>query len=242
MSALDVGTRLDLEGIAVRTGHHCCMPLMERLGIAGTARASFALYNTTEEIDVFAAVLRDVVESTRKREVVPNPAAGNESLPPVYPAAAALNPRAAAEEIIEVFDFLDDWADRYQHIIEIGAKLPPMPAALQTEATRVHGCQSTVYLHARKKPGTADVLEFLASSDAEIVRGELALLQKVYCGQHAGDVLAFDVHEFFGRLGLDQHLTMGRRNGLAEMVKRIRGFAADVAGRQASVAGTLRVP
>ena len=83
------------------------------------------------------------------------------------------------------------------------------------------------------------MLEFLAGSDAEIVRGELALLQKVYSGQRAADVLAFDVHGFFGRLGLDQHLTMGRRNGLAEMVKRIRGFAADLAGRP-NVAGTLR--
>ena len=219
------------------------MPLMERLGIAGTARASLALYNTTEEIDVFAAALGDIVEASRERQAGQSTVAdGSASQQPVYPAAAAPTPRAAAEEIIEGFDFLDDWADRYQHIIELGAKLPPMPSALQTEATRVHGCQSTVYLHARKKPGTADVLEFLASSDAEIVRGELALLQKVYCGQRAADVLAFDVHEFFGRLGLDQHLTMGRRNGLAEMVKRIRNFAADVAGRQTNVAGTLRVP
>ena len=242
LSALDVGTRLDLQGIAVRTGHHCCMPLMERLGIAGTARASLAMYNTTEEIDALQPACATWWKAPRQRQAAPGPAAGSESLQPVYPVAAATTPQAAAEEIIEVFDFLDDWADRYQYMIEIGAKLPPMPAALQTEATRVHGCQSTVYLHARKKPGTADILEFLASSDAEIVRGELALLQKVYCGQRAGDVLAFDVHEFFGRLGLDQHLTMGRRNGLAEMVKRIRGFAADVAGRQASVAGTLRVP
>ena len=140
--------------------------------------------------------------------------------------------RRPPRRFVEVFDFLEDWSDRYQYIIELGEKLPPMPDELKTEATRVHGCQSTVFLHARKKPGTADVMEFLAASDAEIVRGELALLQKVYSGQRAGDVLAFDVHGFFGRLGLDQHLTMGRRNGLAEMVKRIRSFAAEVAGRQ----------
>ena len=78
----------------------------------------------------------------------------------------------------------------------------------------------------------ADTLEFLASSDAEIVRGELALLQKVYSGQRAADVLAFDIHGFFHRLGLDANLSMGRRNGLGEMVKRLRGFAAEIAGRQ----------
>src|SRR5581483_12323594 len=65
LSSLDVGTRLDLEGIAVRTGHHCCQPLMERYHLPGTARASFALYNTLEEVDVFAAVLEQIVESAR---------------------------------------------------------------------------------------------------------------------------------------------------------------------------------
>jgi cysteine desulfurase/selenocysteine lyase len=103
-----------------------------------------------------------------------------------------------------------------------------MPEELQTPENRVHGCQSTVFLHTRRKPGTTDVLEFLASSDAEIVRGELSLLQKVYAGQRADDVLAFDVHGFFRRLGLDQHLSMGRRNGLAEMVKRIRTYATEL--------------
>jgi sulfur transfer protein SufE len=89
---------------------------------------------------------------------------------------------------------------------------------------------STVYMNARTKPGTGDVIEFLASSDAEIVRGELALLQKVYSGQGARDVLAFDVNAFFHRLGLDANLSMGRRNGLGEMVKRLRNYAAEVAG------------
>jgi len=235
LSALDVGTKLDLEGIAVRTGHHCCMPLMERFGIAGTARASFAIYNTTDEIDFFIATLRTIVESSRDGKTFENRAAKNaaaNAVEPVYPPAAAPTPHAAADEIIEVFDFLDDWSERYEHIIEIGKKLLPMPHILETEATRVHGCQSTVFMHSRKKPGTNDVLEFLASSDAEIVRGELALLQKVYSGQRAGAILDFDVHAFFARLGLDQHLTMGRRNGLAEMVKRIRNFAAELAGRQ----------
>jgi cysteine desulfurase / selenocysteine lyase len=236
LSALDVGTKLDLEGIAVRTGHHCCMPLMGRFGVAGTARASFALYNTIDEINVFADALANIVEASRERKLADQRRSDDEapagSAKPVYPGPNASSPAAVAEEILGDFEFLDDWSDRYQHIIELGEKLPPMPDELKTDATRVHGCQSTVFLHTRRKPQTADVIEFLASSDAEIVRGELALLQQVYSGQRAGDVLAFDVHDFFGRLGLDRHLTMGRRNGLAEMVKRIRNFAAEVAGRQ----------
>jgi cysteine desulfurase/selenocysteine lyase len=223
LSALDVGTKLDLEGIAVRTGHHCCQPVMDRLEIPGTARASFALYNTTEEVDAFATALERIVAEARPRPVaVPAPAE------PAYPPAAADSPQEAAEELVEVFDLFDDWSDRYRYLIEMGEKLPPLPEPFKVPANRVHGCQSTVFLHARTRPGTADVVEFLADSDADIVRGLLAVLQRVYSGQKAGDILAFDVHGFFARLGLDQHLTMGRRNGLGEMVKRIRGFAAQL--------------
>jgi len=229
LSALDVGTRLDLEGVAVRTGHHCCQPLMERFAIPGTVRASLAVYNTQEEIDYFANALESIVAeaAARSRVLVPavSPATGDVQFPP----AAASSPEQAAEEIAEVFDFLEDWTDRYGHLIEIGEKLPHMPAQMKTPENRVHGCQSTVFLQARTRPGSAEVIEFLADSDADIVRGLLALLQRLYSGQKVRDVLAFDVQRFFARLGLDQHLTMGRRNGLSEMVKRIRGFAAQTA-------------
>jgi cysteine desulfurase/selenocysteine lyase len=83
---------------------------------------------------------------------------------------------------------------------------------------------------ARKRPGTADVLEFLADSDADLVRGLIGLLERLFSGQRAAAVLAFDVERFFARVGLDQHLTLGRRNGLAAMVQRVRTFAATLAG------------
>src|SRR5207245_11455206 len=96
----------------------------------------------------------------------------------------------------------------------------------------VQGCQSTVFMHARKRPGSTDVVEFLADSDADIVRGELALLQRLFCGQHAAEVLAFDIEAFMRRVGLDKNLTQGRRNGLAEMVKRVKRFASEVANKK----------
>lgn len=222
MSALDVGTRLDLEGIAIRTGHHCCQPLMERFGIAGTARASFAMYNTLEEVDVLADSLEKIVAGASPRVVVPM----NGELK--YPEAAASSPSAASEEIADVFETVDDWAEKYEYLIELGKKLPPMPGALKQECNRVQGCQSTVFMHARKKPGTTDVIEFLADSDADIVRGELAVLQRLYSGQRARDVLAFDMPAFMERIGIDKNLTQGRRNGLAEMVKRIMRFAQEL--------------
>ncbi len=224
-SALDVGTQLDLDGVAVRTGHHCCQPLMERFGIAGTARASFAMYNTLEEVDAFADSLERIVAAAKPRAVVPA------NLKLVYPPASADSPTAAAAEIAEVFDVVDDWAEKYQYLIEIGSKLPPMPNELKQECNRVQGCQSTVFMHARKQPGSADRIEFLADSDADIVRGELALLQKLYSGQRAGDVVGFDMPAFMHRIGLDKNLTQGRRNGLAEMVTRVKRFAEEVAAK-----------
>jgi cysteine desulfurase/selenocysteine lyase len=229
LAALDIGTKLDLEGIAVRTGHHCCQPVMDRFGIPGTTRLSFALYNTTTEIDVFLDALRSLIADAAAKD---QPATHAKEREPTYPRAAADSPQAAAEELIEEFELFDDWADRYQYLVERGEEIPPLPDVFRTEANRVRGCQSTVYLWARKKPGTADVIEFLADSDADLVRGLIALLERLFSGQKAEAILSFDVEGFFARLGLDQHLTLGRRNGLAAMVQRIRHFAATLTGRQ----------
>jgi cysteine desulfurase/selenocysteine lyase len=234
LSALDVGTKLDLDGIAVRTGHHCCMPLMERLGLAGTARASFAVYNTTEEIEVFADSLARIIaeaEGHRRPTVAASPA--NSAL--AFPPAGGPTPQAVADETIELFEFLDDWSERYRQLIEMGEKLLPMPPELKTEANRVHGCQSTVHIALRKKPGLPRTLEFLADSDADIVRGLVALLQRLFSGQEAQAVLDFDIVGFFHKLGLDAHLSMGRRNGLGEMVKRIRAFAGELCAKGSEV-------
>jgi cysteine desulfurase/selenocysteine lyase len=228
MSALDVGTQLDLAGVAVRTGHHCCQPLMERYGIPGTARASFAMYNTLDEVDLLADSLEQIVSKAKPRASVPAMAQV------VYPAPAAESPTAAAQELTEFFDAVEDWADKYEYLIDIGRKLPPMPDVLKTEPNRVKRCQSTVYMHARTKPGTKDVIEFLADSDADIVRGELALLERLYCGQRAADVLAFDIHGFMERIGLEQHLSPGRRTGLSEMIARVQHYAGQVAQKSAS--------
>jgi len=220
MAALDVGLRLDAEGIAVRTGHHCCQPVMDRLKIPATARASFAVYNTKEEVDLLASALRRIVSAEVAR-------APQQPAPATSPFAS---PDAAANEMIETFEFLEDWEQRYELLTDLGEKLPPMPEALKTEANRVHGCQSIVYLHAAKRPGTADTIDFLAYSNAIIVRGLVALLLRVYSGQSAKAILAFDDRAFIEKLGLDKNTTMFRRTGLDGMVKRIRAEAARLAG------------
>jgi cysteine desulfurase/selenocysteine lyase len=225
IGTLDIGMQLDLRGICIRTGHHCCQPLMDRLGIASTARASFGVYNTEAEVERLADALADIVSAARDASA----RKGLAATPPaeiLYPAAVADSPESAAEEIAEIFELLPDWPMRHQQIMDLGERLTPVPDALKTAETFVPGCQSRVHLAARVRPGTQDVIEFLADSDANIVRGLIALLQQLYSGQKAGAILAFDAQAFFGRLGLDEHLSMTRRNGLVAMVERIRQIAA----------------
>jgi cysteine desulfurase/selenocysteine lyase len=235
ISSLDVGTRLDHQGIAVRTGHHCCQPVMERMKVPATVRASVALYNTIEEIDAFAAALRKIVEDeSAKHKVMAAASSEPASIPLRFPEPSAVSPRAAADELIELFEFLPDWNDRYAQVISMGEKLPPMPKELKSEANRVRGCQSTVHLFARKHPGTDDRIDFIADSDADIVRGLIAILEQLFAGQSAREILTFDIESLFTRLGLDQHLSMGRRNGLASMIQRIRAYATALAGPTAA--------
>jgi cysteine desulfurase/selenocysteine lyase len=225
ISSLDVGSALDNEGIAVRTGHHCCQPVMDRFGINSTTRASLAMYNTTEEIAAVAEALKRLLASRAgKGRRITSGATGTSGIE-AYPKAAASSPQAAADALVEVFDLLGDWEQRHQHLIEMGDKLPAMPAELKTEANHVLGCMSLVHLAAREPAGSQGRLEFLADSDAAIVRGLIAVLERIYSGQSARDILEFDVEGLLRRLGLDKQLSMGRRNGLESMIRRIRGEA-----------------
>jgi cysteine desulfuration protein SufE len=132
-----------------------------------------------------------------------------------------------AERLIDAFATFDDWQDRYGYIIDMGRKLPLPDEKDRTEENQVHGCQSRVWLVAetRRQDGE-NVLEFRADSDASIVKGLLALVHRLYSGQTAGEILAFDFGRFLERLQLDQNLSMTRGNGLRAVVQRIRHLAA----------------
>lgn len=231
ISSLDLGLQLDQQGIAVRTGHHCCQPVMDRFGIPGTARASFAMYNTVEEVDAFVGALREIIADAKGKAAAPRTAAPQRVNGDIqFPEPQADSPQAAADQLAEDFEFLGDRDARNEYVLELGEKLLPMPQEMKTEATRVHGCMSTVHLFGRRRPGKDDDrLDFLADSDAHIVRGLIGILQKLFAGQRAGDILAFDVEAFFNRIGLDQFVSTQRRNGLAGMVKRIRALATGIA-------------
>jgi cysteine desulfuration protein SufE len=131
----------------------------------------------------------------------------------------------AFEELVEDFEFLDDWEDRYRHVIDQGKSMDPLAEALRVPATKVDGCASQVWLHAQFAGGK---LHFDGASDAMIVSGLIAVLQTLYNGLSAAEVLAVDARAEMGRLGLNDHLSAQRSNGLRAMIERINATAAQV--------------
>ena len=127
------------------------------------------------------------------------------------------------EEIAETFEFLDDWEDRYAHVIEMGRDMPPLDDAFKVPATKVDGCASQVWLVPKIEDGT---FSFEGASDAMIVSGLIAILRALYNGLPVGEVMAVDARAEFERLGLNDHLSAQRSNGLRAMIERIRTTAA----------------
>lgn len=135
-------------------------------------------------------------------------------------------PEMAFDELADNFELFDDWEDRYRYIIDLGKKLPPLPDAFKTDATKVRGCMSQVWLVHARLPGEDHRFAFAADSDAHIVRGLIAVLITLYSGKSAAEIAEIDAEAAFARLGLDQHLSPSRRNGLFSMVGRIQALAA----------------
>jgi cysteine desulfurase/selenocysteine lyase len=255
---IQVGMELDSDGVAVRTGHHCCQPVMDRMEVPGTSRISMAFYNTRADIDTAVASLQRIVREAgagnAKKALTPalsqsttrpgslqagrggnagsaallggaatHPHEGNGELP--YPAATAGSVSAAGDALAEDFDVLDDREAKNEYVLEMGAKLPDTFGVLKKVTPRVVGCMSEVYLVARRKPGSSDTLEFIADADAPIVRGLISVLQALFSGQKAKEILAYDTEGFFRRIGLDSFISSQRRNGLAGMTQRLRQAA-----------------
>ena len=128
------------------------------------------------------------------------------------------------DTIIENFALLDEWDDRYRYLIELGRALAPLPEAARTEANKVQGCASQVWLATSAQPDGpgGPVLTFVGDSDAHIVRGLIAILLALHSGKTAPEILAADAVSLFEQLGLREHLTPQRSNGFRSMVERIQ--------------------
>ena len=132
------------------------------------------------------------------------------------------------QTIIDDFEYLDDWEDRYRYVIEIGKALPQMPASEQTDDNKVKGCASQVWLVAETEPGEPGdpVMIYRGDSDAHIVRGLVAIVLAATSGKKASEVEQLDEGALMAQLGLGEHLSTQRANGLRSMVPRIKAHAA----------------
>ncbi len=129
------------------------------------------------------------------------------------------------KEIIENFEFLEDWDDRYKYLIELGSMLDALPEEDQTRENKVQGCVSQVWVTSTKSEGSDPVLTFKGESDAHIVRGLIAIAFAVFSNKHASEILACDEKLVFEKIGLSEHITPQRSNGLRSLVTRIKADA-----------------
>jgi len=134
------------------------------------------------------------------------------------------------DDLVSDFELLDDWEDRYKHVIELGRELPVMPEALKTAATKVSGCASQVWIHSTVIDNSdGKRLKLIGDSDALIVKGLIAVVFMMFAPLTAKQIVDFDALGQFQRLGLKEHLTPQRSNGVASMIKRIKADAAAAA-------------
>ncbi|GBD49107.1 cysteine desulfuration protein SufE [Methylopila sp. Yamaguchi] len=142
------------------------------------------------------------------------------------------------DEIIEGFEFIDDWEERIRYLIELGRELAPLAEADRTPETKVQGCASQVWLATDVGEGENPILTFRGDSDAHLVRGLVAVMIALYSGKRAREILATDAGEVMERIKLREHLTPQRSNGLRSMVERIKREAAAASGVGASHAAS----
>ncbi|MCX7304516.1 MAG: SufE family protein [Hyphomicrobiales bacterium] len=126
------------------------------------------------------------------------------------------------QAIRDDFAFLEEWEDRYRYVIDLGAALPPFPEESRSDAQKVPGCVSQVWLTTEVGGGADPVIDFRGDSDAHIVRGLVAIVLALFSGRRASDILSTDAEAVLKELGLDEHLSPQRANGLRSMVKRIK--------------------
>lgn len=129
------------------------------------------------------------------------------------------------QSIIDDFDLLDDWEDKYRYVIELGRELPDLPDAEKIDANKVNGCVSQVWLVAETTREDGNVIAFRGDSDAHIVRGLVAIMISALSARPADEIVGFDAEDLFKRIGLDSHLTPQRSNGLRAMVDRMKAEA-----------------
>lgn len=210
----DVATFLDSKGIAVRSGHHCAMPLMERFDLDGSVRVSLAPYNTFAEVDELIKQLQQfsLGENTEKLPVSIQPSADN---------LTTIN----QDEILSLFSNAKSWDLKHRQIMLLAKELPRIDKQLRSDDDLVNGCESSAWLKVSLNE-TSHQLSFVADSDAKVICGLMVIILSVYQHKTAEQIIAFDINAYFSQLGLMQHLSPSRGNGIKAIVERIEQLAA----------------
>ncbi|MGB0936656.1 MAG: SufS family cysteine desulfurase [Colwellia sp.] len=223
----DLASTLDSMGIAIRSGHHCAMPLMERLKLDGCIRVSFALYNTFNEVDYFINALKSIIysemESTltyqsesmsKNSNVEEDSHVLEQSIKRNYP---------TKQDIINIFSEAKGWDERHRVIMLMSKNLKRLAQDKRSPEALIEGCESKAWLIAVKDEHNKFYFE--ADSDAKLIRGLLVIILSVYNGLTAEQIRAFNIDEYFAELGLMRHLSPSRGNGVLAIVDEIKTLA-----------------
>jgi cysteine desulfurase/selenocysteine lyase len=213
----DIASALDTFGIAIRSGHHCAMPLMVSLNIDGCLRVSLAAYNTYEEVDYFLSTLQEILHDQQEVSL-------RSDLPVGTPSKIkATVEEYSVSEIIDLFSQIKGWDSRHREIMLLGKKLPRLDKNLRDDKTLISGCESLAWLDV--SINDAGEYSFSADSDAKIIRGLLVIVLAAFNNKNAEAIHQVDIEHYFAQLGLMQHLSPSRGNGLLAIVDKIKSLA-----------------
>jgi len=202
----DIATSLNAYGIAIRSGHHCAMPLMAYLKLTGCLRISLSPYNTFEEIDYFVECLEKIIDQERQSKPLQQ--------------ATIKNDNQQSNDIITLFNNAKGWDGKHREIMMLGKNSSRLSKDKRNEQSLISGCESLAWLVADMN--SDGVYHFTADSDAKVIRGLLVIVLAAFNDKTAKEIHAFDIETYFELLGLIQHLSPSRGNGVHAIVERIR--------------------
>jgi len=214
----DIASGLDSKGIAIRSGHHCAMPLMNYLQLSGCIRVSLAAYNTFEEVDYFIEQLNLLIS---KPDINPDKLSNRL---PENESVSTVNDKDNELAMIERFKGLKGWDLRHREIMLLGKTLVRMDKTMRNDNSLIQGCESHAWLNA--SINSQDKYYFSCDSDAKVIRGLMVIILAAFQGRTAKEILAFDYQAYFVKLGLLQHLSPSRSNGVQAIIEKIRSVAS----------------
>ncbi|OUS31340.1 selenocysteine lyase [Thalassotalea sp. 42_200_T64] len=222
----DAASFLDSKGIAVRSGHHCAMPLMESLALDGSVRVSLAAYNTFAEVDYFVEQLHlfcsgEAEQSNQHRIHDHREGVEQADVDRVISTNAEF---ISADEVLALFSSAKSWDLKHRQIMLLAKQLVRLDKALRNEDDLISGCESQAWLKVKFNSQTKQ-LTFQADSDAKVIRGLMVIILSVYQHKTGQQIIDFDIEEYFSHLGLMQHLSPSRGNGVKAIVERIKQIA-----------------